>query len=160
MPAHCNNLSEPGGEDKILVLHMTQKPVNCITRVLPVAPFYRPEVVVSNFAAYTLQDAAINLSFCWLFAIFLAIDVFSGLPFLSEHVDDAQIIAKIFHEAIYVQVAHELNLLPSMQDSRSCDHSLKAFASPKEIKGDIKVLKRQKIKLWWLPDAGYLSNKR
>lgn len=33
-------------------------------------------------------DVAVNLIFCWLFVIFMAMYTFSGLPFHSEQVDN------------------------------------------------------------------------
>lgn len=49
---------------------------------------------------FRFEDAAINYSLYWLFVIFLANDTLSGLPLLSEQVNDGHTIVKDMQKAI------------------------------------------------------------
>lgn len=108
MPLNCHTTNQTQRNMKLCSLSLC----------LQIASHYKSNPGLLYLFAYSLQPIDINPSFCWLFVIFLAIDIFSRLPLLYEWVDDAHAIVQIHIRWSALQMAY-LQTEPVIQACKS-----------------------------------------
>lgn len=69
--------------------------------------------IKKKVSCITSTDVPFNGIFCWLFAVSLAVDTFSSLPFFCERVDDTDATVKCHAmRSAFEPAARGLKLLP------------------------------------------------